>query len=75
MRALRRINAALFDRYRLGTNIPKATLSRRVCVGTVVVVALTIWATVAVLSHFVLNSGDPLAKAGGLKPEQTIEHK
>jgi hypothetical protein len=46
-----------------------------IIVGIVVAVTLMIWGTVAVLNHFVLNSDDPLAKAGGLKPEQIIEHK
>jgi hypothetical protein len=41
-----------------------------------VAVTLTILATEFVVNHFLLgNSADPLAKAGGLKPEQSVQHK
>jgi hypothetical protein len=45
--------------------------------GVVIIVALTIWATVSVIDDFVLvrNPSDPLVKAGGLKPEQKIQNK
>jgi hypothetical protein len=44
-----------------------------IAVGIVMIVALTVWATFAVMPYlFPSNLTDPLAKAGGLKPEQMI---
>jgi hypothetical protein len=46
-------------------------------IGTlIIVVAVTAWATVCVIDKYVLGDrDDPLVRAGGLKPEQSIKVK
>jgi hypothetical protein len=41
-------------------------------IGAFILVAVTIWGTVAVIDRYVLvrSPDDPLVRAGGLKPEQ-----
>ena len=44
--------------------------------GVLVLTVLTIWRTIYFLSVVVIGGRDePLARAGGLKPEQTIQSK
>ena len=53
----------------------KREITAAVC-GLLIITALTIWGTICFLSVVVIGErDDPLARAGGLKPEQTIQSK
>jgi hypothetical protein len=43
--------------------------------GVIVAVVLVIMATNYAIQRFVADPNDPLTKAGGLKPEQTLQTK
>jgi hypothetical protein len=55
-------------------NITKRGLAALV-IGGIIIVSVTIWGTVTVIDKLVRDPGDPLAKAGGLKADQTIQAK
>jgi hypothetical protein len=66
-------------RYRRGRSMSddytKREITAVVC-GLLIITALTIWGTIYFLNVVVIGErDDPLARAGGLKPEQTIQSK
>jgi|HubBroStandDraft_6_1064221.scaffolds.fasta_scaffold441938_1 hypothetical protein len=62
-----------------GTAMPDDYTKREIIAvagGVLVLTVLTIWGTIYFLSVVVIGErDDPLARAGGLKPEQTIQSK